>query len=97
MTAPELAQYAPLATQLGAGAAAGALAGAVFFSALWWNVKLIDRGQTLLAGLLFVLRLCALALALYALARFGAAALLAGAAGLLVARRYVLRRFGTPP
>ncbi len=83
-----------LALQICVGAAVGAVAGYAYFAALWRNVTLIETGATLWAMLLFSARILLLALTLYALVRIGALALLAGAVGLLAARRLTLKRFG---
>jgi F1F0 ATPase subunit 2 len=85
-----------LALQLCAGGLVGAIAGYVYFTALWWNVVLMDRGATGRALLLLATRIVALTLTLFVLVRFGALALLAGAAGLLAARRVLVRRLGGP-
>jgi hypothetical protein len=85
-----------LALQLCAGGLVGAIAGYGYFTALWWNVLLIDRGATGRALLLLAARFVALTLTLFVLVRFGALALLAGAAGLLAARRLLVRRLGDP-
>ncbi len=82
------------ALQIGAGALAGGLAGALYFTALWWNVSLFEHGATPRALALLLLRFALLALVLIALAKLGALALLSGAAALLLARRLVIRRFG---
>ncbi len=86
-----------LAMQFGAGALGGALLGYVYFRALWWNVALIDRGSTATALFLFLARFALLGAILFFIARFGALPLLAAAAGLLVARRIAMRRFGGAP
>ena len=39
-------QLSMLALQLCAGGLVGAIAGYGYFTALWWNVRLIDRGAT---------------------------------------------------
>ncbi|MBG0812547.1 hypothetical protein IY145_24800 [Methylosinus sp. H3A] len=85
---------ASLVFQLALGAGAGLAAGFAYFIALRWNVDLFERGATPKALLLLMARFGALALALTALAKIGAIALLSGALGLLVARRAVLRRLG---
>ncbi|MGJ0394040.1 MAG: N-ATPase subunit AtpR [Methylocystis sp.] len=85
------------ALQLCAGALIGAVVGYGYFSALWWNVLLIDRGAVARALLLFATRIALLALTLFALVKFGALALLAGAGGLLVARRLLIKRIGDGP
>ncbi len=84
------------ALQLCAGGLVGAIAGYGYFTALWWNVLLIDRGATGSALLLLAMRVALLTLTLFLLVRFGALTLLAGAAGLLVARRILVRRLGDP-
>ena len=76
------------------GASVGGLAGAAYFAALWRNVTLFESGATPRALALLVARFFGLALVLVGLAKFGALALLAGAAGLLVARQIVMRRYG---
>ncbi|MGJ0508650.1 MAG: N-ATPase subunit AtpR [Methylocystis sp.] len=86
-----------LALQVCGGGLAGAIAGYLYFTGLWWNVLLIDRGATGRAALLLVARVAALALTLFVLVRIGALALLAGAAGLLAARRVLMRRLGGDP
>ncbi len=83
-----------VALQFCAGGMVGAVVGYGYFTALWWNVLLIDRGATGRALLLLAARIAALALTLYVLARLGALSLLAGAGGLLVARRVLVRRIG---
>jgi F1F0 ATPase subunit 2 len=76
------------------GGSVGALAGAAYFTALWRNIALFERGPTPGALALLVGRFALLALVLLCLAKLGALALLAGAGGLLAARRFVLKRFG---
>lgn len=92
-----LSTFPSLALQFSAGALAGALLGYAYFTALWWNVALIDKGSAATALILFLTRFALLAGAFFDLAKFGALALLAGAAGLLVARRVALRRLGGAP
>jgi hypothetical protein len=97
MTLPALPPLSSLALQACAGAVIGAVAGHGYFTALWWNVLLIDRGATARALLLFATRVALLVLTLFILVRIGALSLLAGAAGLLLARRRLLRRIGRRP
>jgi len=88
---------APLATailQVVVGGAAGAAAGLGYFAALRWNVGLFERGATPKALVLALTRFAALTAVFISLAKFSAFALLAGAAGLLMARSLVLRRLG---
>jgi hypothetical protein len=80
--------------QLGAGLVVGAVAGVCYFAALWRNVGLIDRGALGGALLLFAARFLLLAVVFFLLAKFSALALLAGAGGLLLARREMIRRLG---
>ncbi len=82
------------ALQLCAGAVIGAIVGYGYFSALWWNVLLIDRRAAARALLLFAARVTVLALTLFALVKLGALALLSGAGGLLAARRLLIKRIG---
>lgn len=86
--------FPTLALQFAAGAGAGAIVGYAYFKALWWNVSLIETGAAATALLLFATRFALLAAAFFILAKFGALPLLAGAAGLLAARRAMLRRLG---
>ncbi len=79
------------------GAAVGALAGLGYFVALRWNVTLFEQGATPRALLLLLIRFAALAAVFVLLAKCGPFALLAGLAGLLIARRAVLRRLGRSP
>ena len=88
------AQAAPLALQLTFGAAAGGVAGLAYFMALRWNVALFERGATPKAIVLLMTRFAVLAAVFAGLAKLGAPALLSAAAGLLAARRAVLRRLG---
>jgi F1F0 ATPase subunit 2 len=83
-----------VALQACVGAAVGAVAGYVYFTALWWNVALFDKGATAGAVLLVVARFALLAAIFFLLAKSGAPPLLAGAVGLLIARRFAIRRFG---
>jgi len=83
-----------LARDVAIGLAAGCLAGLVHFSSLWWNTRLL---MTKRAGNALALQLSRLALAagtLGILAWLGAAALLAGALGFLLARQLLIQRFG---
>jgi len=79
------------AAQLVAGLAAGLALGALHFATLWWNTRLVTGAGPLRVTLVQVLRLLLLAAVLTGLARLGAAALLAGAAGLLAVRHVALR------
>lgn len=79
------------------GMAAGALLGLLHFATLRWNTALY-LGRNFALGLgLQVLRLAAVGLVFFLLARLGASALLAGALGLLAVRRPFLRRAGGWP
>lgn len=90
-------QLSSLALQGALGGLAGALLGYAYFTALRWNVTLIEKGAAPAAALLFVARFALLSAAFVMLAKLGALPLLAGAAGLLVARRVMLRRHGATP
>lgn len=83
-----------LACQGAVGLLAGAVAGLGYFAALWWNVGLFTRGGAWRGVLAQLARFAALAFVFVALAKFSAFALLAGALGLLISRRVLLRRFG---
>ncbi|SER42678.1 F1/F0 ATPase, subunit 2 [Azotobacter beijerinckii] len=82
----------PLAAQLGAGLLVGLLVGALHFASLALNLRLFCAGRVLPALALQLLRVGLSVAVLAALIRVGLAALLAGAAGLLLARQRVLRR-----
>ncbi len=71
-------------------------AGAAHFGSLWWTVVLIRDGRTGLGVAVQTLRFVALAAALVLIARLGATALVAAAAGLLAARALLMRRFRRP-
>jgi len=73
------------------GLAAGTAAGAAHFAALRWNARLFAAGRMGVALGVQAMRCGLTALLLFALARTGVAALLAGMAGLLLARHAVLR------
>jgi F1F0 ATPase subunit 2 len=81
-----------LVAQLGLGLLAGALVGALHFASLAFNLRLFSAGRVLPALALQLLRLGLSVAALAVLIRFGLAALLAGALGLLLARQLTLRR-----
>ncbi|WP_434666963.1 ATP synthase subunit I [Paraburkholderia sp. A3BS-1L] len=74
-----------------AGLAAGGGAGAAHFAALRWNTRLLVAGRIGFALGAQAVRCLLTALVLFALARAGAPALLAGMAGLLLARHAVMR------
>lgn len=76
---------------LAAGLAAGLAVGAAHFAALRWNARLFASGRVALALGAQALRCVLTAVLLYALARAGAPALLAGMTGLLFARHAALR------
>lgn len=92
MSAP--AAFGSLALQALVGAGVGLAAGFAYFRALWWNVGLFERGATPKALALLLARFAALAGVFIGLAKYGALALLAGAGGLLVARKILVRRLG---
>ncbi|WP_028228572.1 N-ATPase subunit AtpR [Paraburkholderia ferrariae] len=76
---------------LAAGLAAGFAAGAAHFAALRWNTRLFVAGRFGYAFGALAARCVLTALLLLVLARTGAPALLAGMAGLLLARHATLR------
>jgi len=78
--------------QLCIGLPAGAAAGWIHFSTLYWNVRLLTEHAPGRAIAIQMLRLGVLAVVFFVLAKLGAWALLSGAAGLLIARFTVLRR-----
>ncbi|WP_321924614.1 N-ATPase subunit AtpR [Paraburkholderia guartelaensis] len=74
-----------------AGLAAGVAVGTTHFAALRWNARLFASGRIGFALGAQALRCVLTALLLFALARAGVPALLAGMAGLLLARHTALR------
>lgn len=84
----------PLATQLVIGLTLGMVAGAWHFLSLRWNWPLFATGKTAAALALQLARIALTCAVLLVLARIGALALLAGMAGVLLARRIALRRYG---
>ncbi|CAB3789003.1 hypothetical protein LMG28688_02802 [Paraburkholderia caffeinitolerans] len=74
-----------------AGLATGSAVGAAHFAALRWNARLFAAGRTGFALGAQAARCGLTALLLFALARAGGAAVLAGLAGLLLARHAALR------
>lgn len=87
-------------TMLGALAmafVAGAALGSMHFGLLWWNARLWAGRGTALPVSLHAARFAILAAGLAGLSYFGAGALLAGAAGLFLARHLVVRRIGGMP
>lgn len=74
-----------------AGLAAGIATGAAHFAALRWNTRLFAAGRIGFALGAQAVRCVLSALLLFALARAGAPAVLAGMAGLLLARHAALR------
>lgn len=83
----------PAPVLLAVFAALGLLLGALHFAGLRWNSRLFTNGAPLWQPVLLqLLRLALTAAALLLCARFGALALLAALAGLLLARAWWLRR-----
>ena len=73
--------------------AVGAVAGGAFYASLWWNTRLfLAGGPPARAFAVQLLRLGLLGGVLALVATQGAAALLAAALGVLVARTVTLRR-----
>jgi len=83
-----------LAGRVFLGLAAGLLQGLIHFGSLWWNARLYTRGGWAQALGLQLLRFCLLLAVLGTLAWLGAAFLIAGALGLLLARGLMLRFLG---
>jgi hypothetical protein len=73
------------------GLVAGFVVGALHFAALRWNTWLFGAGRPGLALGMQAVRCLLTALLLFAFVRVGLGALLAGMAGLLVARQAALR------
>lgn len=83
-----------LAASFAIGLVAGLCIGLLHFALLWWNTRLFLTGGAAKAVLLHLARFGVTALVLLALAKLGAAALLGGGAGFLLARGPLLRHFG---
>lgn len=98
VNAPALLHHPDLALRLAAGFVAGALAGLVYFRALWWNVRLfLAAGPAAWAVALLAARLAVVVGLLLVAALHGAPTLLATAAGVLAARAGALRRLPGEP
>jgi F1F0 ATPase subunit 2 len=89
-----LAMDAPAMTV--AALLAAVAAGAAHLGSLWWSVVLIRNGRAGLGVAVQTLRFVALAAALVLIARLGATALVAAAAGVLAARAVLMRRLRRP-
>ena len=94
MTSALTGTVPPLAAQFAIGLAAGMLAGAWHFVSLSWNWPLFANGKTATALALQIARITLTCAFLLMLVRIGALALLAGMAGVLLARRFALRCYG---
>lgn len=82
------------ALQILLGLVAGAGLGLAHFASLHWVAQRYAGGGALAALAVQLARFAVLIAALLGLAKVGAAALLSGAVGLLVARFFVVRRMG---
>jgi F1F0 ATPase subunit 2 len=87
----------PLIAQIAIGSFVGIAAGALHFATLRWNVRLLISGAPAKAIGLQLLRLAGVAVLFGVLAKLGAWPLLCGAAGLLLARGFILRRVQVTP
>jgi F1F0 ATPase subunit 2 len=92
MTIPAFA----LAASLAVGLIAGLFGGLFHFASLWWNTRLLVRGDAAKAAGTLLGRLAMTVALLTALSMLGASSLLGGALGFLLARGPLLRRFGEP-
>lgn len=79
------------------GLAVGGALGFAHFASLHWVARRYAEGGAFGAIAVQLLRFVVLIAALYGLVKVGAAALLAGAVGLLIARILVVRRLGGLP
>jgi F1F0 ATPase subunit 2 len=93
-----MTHHLPLAAQIAIGVGVGLAAGAIHFSTLHWNIRLLVSGTPAKALGLQLLRLAGVVILFGILAKLGVWPLLCGAAGLLLARSMILRRaqVGTP-
>jgi F1F0 ATPase subunit 2 len=87
----------PLVAQIAIGSFVGFAAGALHFATLRWNVRLLISGAPAKAIALQMLRLAGVAVLFGVLAKLGPGPLLCGAAGLLLARGFILRRVQVTP
>lgn len=88
----------PLAIALTAPAYAslGLLVGAVYFRALWWNAQSFSTiGHLRISLALLAARFAGLGLVLFLAARQGALALLMTALGIVAARAFAVKRWGS--
>jgi F1F0 ATPase subunit 2 len=86
-----------IVAQAALGLALGTLAGAWHFMSLRWNGPLFAEGRPAAALVLQLARFAFTGALLLTLAHFGALALLAGMAGILLARAIAMRRHGDRP
>ncbi len=89
MTNPAFA----LAGSFSIGLIAGLGAGLIHFALLWWNTRLFLTGGAVKAVVMHFARFAVTGAVLLALAKLGAAALLGGGTGFLLARGPLLRHF----
>jgi hypothetical protein len=90
-------QHFSTVAQIGVAIPVGMLCGAAYFISLHRAVRLIAAGQFAKTALIQCLRFGLLAMVFFGLAKMGAAALLSGALGLLLARQIVLHRVRNAP
>ena len=83
-----------LAGQVVIGLIAGFLTGVLHFASLWWNARLFTTGSTGKAIALQMGRIAMAVAVLTLLARLGLASLLSGGLAFLVARPFMVWRFG---
>jgi len=83
--------------QIALGLPLGMAAGWIYFGTLHWSVSLLTGGSAGRAIVLQVARLGGLGLIFFGLAKLGPWILLAGAAGLLMARFVIVRRVRLSP
>jgi F1F0 ATPase subunit 2 len=83
-----------LAAQIVIGLIAGFLTGVLHFASLWWNARLFTSGSAGKAIAAQMGRIAVAVAVLTLLARLGFAALLCGGLAFLVARPFMVWRFG---
>ena len=83
-----------LTGQVVIGLIAGFLTGVLHFASLWWNARLFTAGSAGKAIALQMGRIAVAVAVLTLLARLGLAALLSGGLAFLVARPFMVWRFG---
>jgi hypothetical protein len=89
--------HVSIAAQIGLALPVGLLCGAAYFTSLRWVVERLGAGEYAKALCVHCVRFGLLAAIFFGLVGIGAAALLSGALGLMLARQFVLHRARPAP